>query len=201
MVTSSARENMAKVIAFMGYRRSGKTESSKIVSEIGLEYGLDIKRMSFATPLKELFADYKGIKIDALYKDFTKETYREEIQRYGDAILETDPFFFADKLFKQVNPSDYVAIDDTRKIEELQRIKEHEGVPVYIYADRLTRQARGAKFDPIIDNHISETELGDLCQETILTLGGYYVYNNGSIDNLKYQLQGIFKKVILPRYD
>lgn len=190
---------MPVILGIMGRRRCGKTESAKMLYEMGLEYGIEAKRLSFASVLKDMFAESRGISVEVLSRDFAKEQYREDIQKYGDLILSADPKYFVKELFKQVKPTDYAYIDDLRKIEELQAVLEAGGTPILIYADRNTRSKRGAVYDPITDNHISETELGDLSQETLLTLGGYYVYNNKTPEDLRYQLQGILKKVILPK--
>lgn len=180
-----------KIIAFCGFLKSGKTESAKQLQFINSKF----KRLSFASPLKDSFAQDRGIPREDLDHRIFKEQYREDIQNYSEPFLASDPYFYTKQLFAQINVGDWIVIDDLRRLTELEVVKFLNGVPYQIYAEESERVKRGWIRNPKVDNHWSEQEL-NLDPGVFRDLGGGRVYNNRTIDDLNREMYSILVKTV-----
>lgn len=164
-----------KILAFTGPRRSGKTFAAQAFTDLNPEF----KIKSFAGPLKDMFAKEWGIKRGDLDDVLTKEMYREEMQIYSERYKKDNPYYFVSALFNDVGPDDSIVIDDLRFLDTEANYVIKLGGKIYrVYAELHIRKARGWVYDPVIDNHESETSMSDLTQETLHKLGGGWIFNN-----------------------
>ena len=181
------------ILAFAGRRRSGKTEASDSVVTIGKEMGISIRKVSFADSLREMFSRKTGIAVSMLLNPETKEEFRKRLVRFADEEREKDPDVFVNNLFASVLPGEHIVIDDMRLLNELVAVAQRGGKPFKIEASKVSREARGYKYDQEIDEHISETEL-DLSAHTFECLGGGRVFNNKSKEHLRAELMEVVRK-------
>lgn len=186
------------ILSIAGRRRTGKTVSAEILCSIGHEMGIPIQKHSFADPIRQEFARVLKISEKRLLDPDTKEDYREEMIAFSEEKKKEDPFIWINKLFEEITPGSHVVIDDMRSLHELEYIVKLGGKPYKVEASKETREKRGYKYNSVIDDHLSETEM-DLCFHTFYTLGGSGWFNNKSIEELRAELTVVFKDVFLPR--
>lgn len=178
-----------KILLLTGYRKTGKTTCADIVCKLDPRF----KKVSFADVLKDAYA--KQAKIDRKLLDdvFEKEKHREGITQLGDKERTKDRYVFAVGLRNRLNPDGFYVVDDTRRIEELEVMLKIGAVPYGVYAEDKVRFARGWKYNPAVDEHMSETELGGLSAYTWHCLGGGQINNNGSLERTKDQVIEILR--------
>lgn len=174
----------------MGLKGTGKTTFADMICELDPT----IKKVSFATPLKEDYARKMGIKVSELNDRNTKEKYRYDIQRHSEAILAQDPYYYANLLFSGIKEGDRVVCDDLRTFYELQVVLESGGIPYQMYSDPYVRASRGIVFNKETDGHFTETELGNLSWETLHKLGGGRIWNNKDLEFLRKQAVEVVDK-------
>lgn len=167
---------MTLIIALCGRMKCGKSS----VADAFQNTNPNIFRLAFADPLKEEFASKYGIDLSDLYNNTEKEKYRTLLQGYA----ETQKEFYGRDYFAQlwletvenIKPS-AVIIDDLRFFEELKVISQYNCHVFRVTASNEVRVKRGwVPGDK--DNHISETELGDVSEETLKSYRGGLIVNN-----------------------
>lgn len=181
------------VIALAGRRYSGKTVAADLIVQIGEDMNVYVRKVSFIDPLRELFSKEKGISLRLLVDPETKEEFREGLVRFADEKRKEDPLILITALFASVSVNEHIVIDDMRTIEELQAVKKVGGKPYKVHASHSSREMRGYKYNPVIDNGILETEM-DLSGDTFMKLGGGQIFNTGSRAYLKNQLFDLVRK-------
>lgn len=194
---------MTKLMAFSGFRKSGKTFTADFLVNMAKEqYDLKVQKLSFADSLRIQFSEYKNIPIEFLTNNQTKENYRQEIITFASWIRANDPIFFIRETFKLIDMCDFVIIDDLRTIEEFRAVVEFGGKPFRIFASPEIRRDRGWIYAPSIDNDLTETEM-DLSAETYFRFGGKWIYNNHGVKpeqpvvfELKAQLDKILRNFL-----
>jgi phosphomevalonate kinase len=177
-------------IFICGLRGSGKTSLANLIQATDSRF----KVLSFAAPLKIEFARKFGIRLQDLESRESKETHRFDLQRFSEEMITEDPFYLVRLLFKDVKEGDRIVCDDMRTLFELQAALALGCVPYQTYADPKIRAARGIKPNKEADNHFLELELGSLCPETLMRLGGATINNNGPIENLKAESMDLVRK-------
>jgi phosphomevalonate kinase len=168
--------NSPRILAFVGRRYSGKSMAARIVTEIDPRF----KKLSFADSLREMYSSKFNVDLELLKGRVSKEEYRRQIKDFSYEVKkEFGQFVFAENLFNKVTKDIYVVIDDMRFIEELQLLCLEGGIAYRVYAENHIRSARGWRYDPNIDDDLSETELGDSSGYTMrqATRGGI-IFNN-----------------------
>lgn len=187
-----------RILALPGKRRAGKTTAAHIVKGIADEsFGIKVRILSFGFPLKQMYSRQYGTSIFDLDAAETKEQFRKSLIDYANALKKENPYLFVDMLAAHANPGDNIVIDDVRNIEELQWCIENGGKPYRVEADKQLRIARGAIYDPLIDDALGETEL-DFSSETWRILGGGVIYNNKTTFELKESLFKLTKAIYVP---
>lgn len=184
------------VCAFAGRRRSGKSLLSSMIQDVCSAYGMEKPEvLSFATPLKELFCELKGINMESLLLPNVKEKYRQEMQDLSELVKTNEPTYFSDRLFAKLDPSKNQIIDDLRLFDlEFLPLREKGAVIWYVYANYDNRRDRGATFDRAIDTSPYEQDL-DLPAEIYLKLCGTgYIFNNKTQDDLKAEANKLVTK-------
>ncbi len=169
------------IISFSGRIKSGKTASVDTICLLDSRF----ERVSFASIMKDMYAREMGINRVILDDVLEKEKHRRGMQEFGDKKRKADRYCFAVALINTLNPNGYYGIDDQRYLEEVEVLMKLGAVPYGVFAEPHHRAARGWVPNPDVDNHLSETELGDLNAETWRKLGGGMVYNNKTRDHLK----------------
>lgn len=186
-----------------GPRRSGKTTIADIIVESAKAYGVDVKKLSFATPLKEEFCKEKGIGIETLLLPEVKEKYRAEMEAFSLRVKteNNNPNHFTDLLFAQILPMDNIVIDDVRLFdEEIMRIRKEGGVVWRVYMERQKRLDKGMVANSVTDNSRFETE-SDLPADCYLSLFGTgWVFNNKGITDLYPIAETLIKRHFLPKF-
>lgn len=175
-----------KLIAFCGLKGSGKSTAASFLEE---EH--EFQRLSFATPVKEM-AMAMGLTRDQLYDPILKEslisefgmTPREILQKLGTEVgrnfhknIWIDILFF--KIDKQYRSKD-ITVDDCRFLNEAEAIRKRGGHIIGIQRPGL-----------VADDHPSEREMVDQWGNMVDTV----ITNDGSVDNLKYQVLECIKAI------
>jgi phosphomevalonate kinase len=172
------------IISLSARRKTGKTLAADLIVSLDNRF----KKLSFASYLKDAFSAERGIKREDLNDVLIKERYRQEMQLWGDKKRAENPYLFVTRLLENTVPTGFYVIDDCRFIPEVETLVKLGAKPYGMYSEPKFRRDRGWVFDPEVDNHVSETELGDLCAYTWHCLGGGYLYNNKSKEDLKKSL-------------
>lgn len=167
-----------------------------MIQDVCSAYGMEKPEvLSFATPLKELFCELKGINMESLLLPNVKEKYRQEMQDLSELVKTNEPTYFSDRLFAKLDPSKNQIIDDLRLFDlEFLPLREKGAVIWYVYANYDNRRDRGATFDRAIDTSPYEQDL-DLPAEIYLKLCGTgYIFNNKTQDDLKAEANKLVTK-------
>lgn len=171
---------MPRVIAFAGNIAVGKTFFANLIKDRAwVDFDIpNVKILSFAEPLKRMFAQVEQIPKEYLYLRGIKDQYRERLETYSNICKAHDKFIFTNKLIHSIQPEDFVIIDDLRLFElELQPLLEAGASCYRLVADEAVRKSRGAN-PTLTDNSIFEKEL-DFSQETWISLtGNPFISNN-----------------------
>lgn len=182
-----------KILALIAQRKSGKSKAAELFVSAAHDCGCEFTRVAFANILRKEFADEKGIEFEILTDNTLKEKYRLEIIQFATEKKRTNKLYFIDKLFESVKGN--IVIDDMRFIEELAAVTKRGGITYKISCTEAIRQSRGYVYTPDIDDDLSETELGRDCSiETLRVLGGGVVYNNKTEDDLRKEMELVFRK-------
>ncbi len=181
---------MPNIIALAGRRKSGKSTVADLMVEIGKDQGIEIKRRSFAHPLKLEYSRRFGVPLEDLYDEYQKESHREKLMIFAAHVNKLYPRIFIDYLFDRLKEDDNIIIDDMRTMEQLQELIAQGGKPYKVHADSQKRFTRGAWPNPTVDDSLQESELGDLSSWTFHCLGGGVIYNN-------YTSEEILKKELI----
>ncbi len=170
------KDKPKKVLALIGPRRTGKTVLAQWLVEKDSRFQL----RSFADPLKEMFAEFKGVSVGDLYHRERKEKYREDLVEFSSKIkLDRGVFFWAEAYFNSIPLiSDFFVVDDIRFIQELQLLCMFGGVAYRVWAEPYQRRAWGWIYDPLIDDNMSEQDLTRLsAYDLFRCTGGGYIFN------------------------
>ena len=185
------------IIGISGKAESGKDTAAKMLEVIygnpGISYEdfknknykgfVDIQTVHFADMLKETAMTMCILGEDDVNTQYGKKqtiewlgiTVRELLQKLGTCVRQgIDNLFWIKSLFANIEGWDNVIIADVRFPEEVQSIKERNGLII-----RIDRSGAGA------GDHISETALDDY------TDWDYHIGNNGSLEEL-FQAMKIF---------
>lgn len=194
---------MAIICGLAAPRFSGKTVLADLIVEGARGYGLEVKKLSFATPLKEEFCKFKGIGLEVLALPEVKEQYRAEMEAFSLEVKRknNNPNHFTDLLFAKILPLDNIVIDDVRLFdEEIMRIRQEGGYVWRVYAERQKRIDRGMKANPITDISRFETD-SDLPVDCYLSLFGTgWVFNNKAVLDLYEVADMLIKRHFLPKF-
>ena len=183
-----------RILGLCGRRKSGKSRAADMVIKLTGSTPYPFKKVSFADPLRLMFANEKGIEPESLKDNYTKELYRKELIEYSQKVKAEDPLFFVNALFENyVDEADNIVIDDVRFIEELAAIKKRGGIIYKVEASNTIRKARGWEYNADVDENLSETELGDLSAHTMAVYGGI-LFNNGSEEQLRKDVRQVLVK-------
>jgi phosphomevalonate kinase len=185
-----------RILGLVGSRKSGKTLAADYAVEIASYAGMSLRKVSFADPLREMFAREKSITPSMLLENSTKEYYREEMIDFSEEIKAKDPFFFVNKLFEGVLEGESIVIDDIRFIPELQGVYERGGIIYKMETSNFSRTQRGWEFTIGVDDNPSETELGALPSWCFETYGGI-LYNNRDKSYLRGEVARLMNKHFL----
>lgn len=183
-----------QLVGFSGLRKAGKTTAARLLRSAS---GNRFRVLSLSTPLKQEFAAMNGIQVAELDDVVAKEQYRPHIQRHSEANLKADPYHYVKLLFRGVVPGESIAIDDLRTFYELRVLLALGGLPFQVYTDPYVRRDRGFVYNKEVDNHFTETELGNLSWYTFHKLGGGRLWNNGTEAELETQLLLLLKRHFL----
>lgn len=182
-----------KILALIAQRKSGKSTAADLFVSAAHDCGCEFSRVAFANVLRKEFAEEKGIEFEILTDNTLKEKYRLEIIQFATEKKRVDKLYFINKLFETVQGN--IVIDDMRFIEELAAVTKRGGITYKISCTEVVRQSRGYVYTPDIDDDLSETELGRDCSvDTLRVLGGGVVYNNTSEEDLRKEMELVFKK-------
>src|ERR1035437_5164515 len=120
------KDKPKKVLAFIGSRKTGKTWLSQLLVEMDPRFQI----RSFADPLKEMFAELKGIPVGDLYHQDRKERYREDLVDFSSQIkADRGVFCWTEAYFNSIPlTTEFTVNDDIRFIQELQLLCMFGGV-------------------------------------------------------------------------
>ncbi|XP_060613894.1 phosphomevalonate kinase [Anolis sagrei] len=148
------------VLLFSGKRKSGK---DFVAEEIQSRLGPDVCAiLRLSGPLKEQYAKEHGLDFQRLL-DATdyKETYRQDMIRWGEERRRTDPGFFCRIVVGEATQPIWV-VSDTRRLSDVEWFRDVYGdlvQVVRVVATEETRRRRDWVFVPGIDDAESECGL------------------------------------------
>lgn len=188
-----------KILAFAGKRKVGKTRLSNELITMASEMGIKVRRVSFASSLKQLYCEQYNTPPEELEDVVMKEVHRAALEAFSEWVKSEagDQNVLIDDMWSHIDQDENIIIDDLRRIEELQSVKLRGGIPYKVEADLSVRMSRGFKYDPKVDESSYEKELGDLSSDTFFHLGGGAVYNNKTIWEMQPKLKELILEVFL----
>lgn len=145
---------MTVLIGISGKRGSGKTTTARLVAAAMMRNGIRTIVKSFATPLKEDVIRLFNAPREIVYgSDEDKATmspygitWREVLQRYGEAMRQIDPDVWVRQALRGNDGWNCVIFDDMRHENEAAAMD---------HTVRLTR------WNGVYDGHVSEIALDD----------------------------------------
>jgi dephospho-CoA kinase len=182
-------------IGLIGKLGSGKTFAANYLIE---NYGF--KRISLATPIKEIMAKY--------FKCYDKSDprYRRLAQKIGtDWFRSEDPDIWIDCMIDETDKcySDIFVCDDVRFVNEAEKLIKNGWVLIYLDCPEGVRiercKKRDGTFDPATLNHPSETGVDDILKQfnahiTYVNSSSTIEKTNGELDEIM-NLLGIVKAI------
>jgi dephospho-CoA kinase len=165
-------------IAFTGWAGSGKTEAAKYIS-----HKYDGNVISFADGIKYVDRYLFGIG--------TKN--RDRLQRIGEFFRTIDSDIWVKRTLETAEFEDRVLIDDLRRMNEYEALKNNGFVIVRVVADESVRIDRLIKRDGTCDVSLLYNESESGCAN----LSVLEIKNNGSIEELHLKLDVLMEQYIL----
>lgn len=162
------------IIAFTGYKRSGKSVASNFLKKFGFE------RINFKDSLVEEIRQNFPDLLNVIGDDFENKppAVRALLQNYGTEVRRRDnPDYWVNKWLEKVIKKENVVVDDCRFLNEARAVKDLNGIIIRIVRPNFNG-----------DNHVSETE-----QDLINV--DYTIFNDGKIDKLIKQIDDIYQKI------
>jgi phosphomevalonate kinase len=157
------------------------TQSSDFI----VEQFKGFKKLSFATPLKDLYCKENNLDRSILNDVFLKEDHRKGMQEFSEKYLARDKYHFYKLLMQEVSSGDSIVIDDLRYFEnEFIPLKELGANIIRISSTLENRMARGHVPDPERSNHKSETDLISLTDDWFADT----ITNDGTLEDLHDQV-------------
>lgn len=178
---------MFKIIGLVGKLQSGKTTTAGMILD-NLS-GKPAVRTAFGNHLKEMILASGLCTADELWGKKT-DFSRLMLQKIGTEIIrkQVDPNFWIKKMLEEINkwkdnnPEGItIIIDDVRFVNEAALVKMFNGTLIHIVRPTNEQEKEENK-------HLSETE-----QDVIIS--DFKIINDGSIDELKQQIQTILIKL------
>lgn len=202
MSINTAENTGFRVVALAGHTYTGKTLLANLVKYKAEEdYGIKgIKVLSFAEPLKKMYAQVMGIPLEHLYLKGLKDQHRQGLEEYSNTCKAHDKLIFTNRLLGEIGPEDKVLIDDLRLFDiELLPLLEVGASCYRLIADEAVRKKRGAN-PSLTDKSFLEQEL-NLSQETWISLtGNPFIFNNkDSSEDLEEHANRIIRRHFCPK--
>lgn len=173
-----------RILALTAPRQSGKSTTARMVNWFFPEF----KVVSFATVLKEVYAERMEITVEEVNRD--KEYHRPGIINLSWEYKAIKPSYFADYLLSKHQNDPYICIDDLRFFVELKPL---------ILADALLckvdrpLELRNIIFTEGVDDEASEIEVAALPNEFFTSFGGEVIDNSQDMPYLRSQVKRIVK--------
>lgn len=148
------------VLLFSGKRKSGK---DFVTDALQSRLGADVSAiLRLSGPLKEQFAQEHNLDFQRLLDATTyKETYRQDMIRWGEEKRQADPGFFCRKVVEGISQPVWL-VSDARRLSDIQWFLEAYGSltkTVRVVATEKSREQRGWVFTPGVDDAESECGL------------------------------------------
>ncbi len=190
------------VVVLGGIARVGKTDICDILEMDAAAEGMRVKRISFATPLKEAVAEENGYGKDwRKFKDEKPEVYRDQCQEIGAARRAENPDHWVDLWEKQLDQlqkdelaagtyQEYlVLVDDCRYENELEAAKRWEALTMFVYAG--SRISDVPDIDAEWREHESEamSEKIESMQDGYTNLFEWAIFNDKGLRELEMKLE------------
>lgn len=183
-----------KIISVAGQMRNGKNEIGEYICK-----KMNFTQASFATPVKKIFCDAFGVdinfvenwKIKSEPPAGFKKNVRQGLQFIGDGFRQIHPDVWVDYAIK--NNPEYSCYMDGRYINELNKIKQKDGVNILVwrpgYENDDPNQSE-AQIRPIVDWFASKGLEGYVAKidKTGAPIGcefiDFFIINNGTLEDL-----------------
>ena len=140
------------IFLLYGKRKSGKDHFANLINK---NYsGINLGRIS--EPLKSEYAKQHNLDLEKLLGDGPyKETYRNDMVKWGEEMRKTDAGYFCGKIREDVN-----FVTDCRRMSDIQYFRDNfsDVKLLKITASECTRKSRGWIYTEGIDD--AETECG-----------------------------------------
>ncbi|KAL8184534.1 UNVERIFIED_CONTAM: hypothetical protein K2H54_019670 [Gekko kuhli] len=183
------------ILLFSGKRKSGK---DFVAEELQSRLGPDVCTiLRLSGPLKEQYAKEHGLDFARLLDASNyKETYREDMIRWGEEKRRTDPGFFCRIVVEGVAQPVWV-VCDTRRLSDVEWFRDVYGdlvKVVRIIAMEETRKRRDWVFVTGIDDAESECGLDQgVAFDWVITNDGDQLSLEAQLEKLLQFIQGTFQ--------
>ncbi|XP_049638309.1 phosphomevalonate kinase isoform X1 [Suncus etruscus] len=172
------------VLLFSGKRKSGK---DFVTDALQSRLGADVSAiLRLSGPLKEQYAQEHNLDFQRLLDATTyKETYRQDMIRWGEEKRQADPGFFCRKVVEGISQPVWL-VSDARRLSDIQWFLEAYGPltqTVRVVATEKSRQQRGWVFTPGVDDAESECGLDNF------GTFDWVIENHGDEQHLEEQLR------------
>lgn len=172
-----------QIIFLMGKQRSGK---DTVADFLQAEYGF--RKLSLATPVKEIAKDLFGM----------KGKNRGLLIQIGMKMREIDPDVWVKNLWRSLVTygDDRFVIPDVRFPNEYKFFKERGGVPIRVYAPLEDRMLRPG-YDVEFENDPTETALEDEHEFP----ARFIIPNFDTIDQLKARVDAVMRELGVEKHE
>jgi hypothetical protein len=180
-----------KIICVAGQKRNGKDEIANYLAE-----KLNLKRMSFAYNVKNIFCKTFGVDFDFVekWKNIPEPPpgfdmcVRDALMFIGDGFRKIKRDIWIDLVFRD-DPVD-IAISDGRYINELEKVKQKGGINILIYRPDFRNDVDNdseSQVLKLIDIFIKLEKEGKVEDRLI----DYFIINNGNLDDLRSKINNL----------
>ena len=193
------------VVVLGGIARVGKTDVADIIEMEAKAEGMRVKRVSFASPLKEAVAKEHGYDDWRKFKEEKPQVYRDECQRIGAEKRAENPDYWVDRWNETLNTltqeellngdgplgwEEYLVIaDDCRYPNELEAAKLWDALTMFVFAGRRLPEV------PDVDAPWRAHESEEMSQKIEAMLDDYQdlfewsIFNDGTMADLENKLK------------
>jgi hypothetical protein len=193
------------VIVLGGIARVGKTDVADIIEMEAEAEGMRVKRLSFATPLKDAVAEEHGYDDWRKFKEEKPEVYRDECQRIGAERRAENPDYWVDQWNEQLQTcmqeellngdgplgwEEYLIIaDDCRYPNELEAARKWEALTLFVYAGNRLSEVPEAEAAWRAHESEEMAQRVEAFEEEYQTIFDWAIFNDKGLEELEAKLQ------------
>lgn len=186
------------IIAFAGVAQSGKTTAANITKELVDRHNSNIHYTSLSQILSYAGPIRAALEAIGVHKEENPALYREMAQYIGAKAREYDPDYWMNLMEKHItelNPNDFVIVDDVRYWNEVRQLERMGAVLIYVNPGK--RMKEEIKTNPLYE-HESEKMAVEIFYRPNTVAVGFraVVTNDQDIDKYRIEVERITNKFV-----